>query len=991
MKKHKDKGSITIFLAAILLPCLLLVSFLVDRASVMLGKAITSNALEMSVNAGLADYDVVLKEVYGLFALDQSDEAVRSGDISEKVHRYFKNTLTSDSFMTGALIAEGSLVSRQQYIVMKEEETNFVAKGNTVKTLADPAIIKGQIVDYTSLRAAGTRNNDLDSSISLINALKLRQESISSIINREKIESDLLSQFNGKEGNTLKLYYDSLKYFDTSVQELIKTADAYMDGSASEGKLLTAAKTALEDYKYAKAYSASVVMLYNGYTKDTEKYADVYKKLNYEFTIDELNATNEQLQKIGAYVEMIFNAVSAPEDNTAVRTELKTKLAAEQYGSTKDAYLKTLSSSLVLKDAEDGSEIKIGPAPFMIFYPAVSRQYVNEGVSYQEIMIDFFDIVQTFLNTGRKQHVDITYPLVNDYTVQYKAPTSLGERVDATAYAPDVTSFTFEEGFYCILRLFDALLKYQDKKLDYNIEELQADLWVVEYIFNNFSHYYESYVEDGSRLTYSGLRISSENNVAYGAETEYIIYGLTGLWGGTVKIDEESNVQNAIYQMFNYRFMSNAVYAFSSSTVKAMAYPYAMKLSEISDKKLSYESAENMFVLLLAMQESLIDMIHIENGETVAMVKNADTWTTDDAILKQIMQTDFKKKLYFDPSEDGKGVTATLARFLDGDYVRTPEELVDLRQSFEASFYASLGRISSEFLNGFLVAYTENTLNELNKTYIDGHSIFFNCTEEEKSRFINALKESTLASINYTSSEEILQNCNAIVDEYAVKLTEELIKQYPVKSNKSSPDMPGASYYDLTAVSDTAREIFFKMFDDDVCIKVKEDMAKNLKGATDNILEDFKLLGPLIDGTAEGVNEKRRAELQRELNHMISEKAAALMDEFFAYGSEKSEETQSYMRLVGYETYLKMMVLSELAGNSEAAYTRLADLIWLNLAYGMNDNTNSFTTRHALGTDFSFSKAYTEIEVSASVRVYPRFFRSKVQYYTIKQKLSGGY
>ncbi len=87
------KGAISVFMSLIMLP-LLIVAFLAnDAARVYSAKVVVSDAGEMAMNAGLAQYDAALKDEYGLITMENQPSSM-SGDLE----KYFTDSLNmSDS------------------------------------------------------------------------------------------------------------------------------------------------------------------------------------------------------------------------------------------------------------------------------------------------------------------------------------------------------------------------------------------------------------------------------------------------------------------------------------------------------------------------------------------------------------------------------------------------------------------------------------------------------------------------------------------------------------------------------------------------------------------------------------------------------------------------------------------------------------------------------------------------------------------------------
>ena len=68
---RRIKGSISIFLLIVLLPALVFSGLMADISRHHLAKAAAEEAGRLTLNSVLADYDTILKDVYGLFAISQ--------------------------------------------------------------------------------------------------------------------------------------------------------------------------------------------------------------------------------------------------------------------------------------------------------------------------------------------------------------------------------------------------------------------------------------------------------------------------------------------------------------------------------------------------------------------------------------------------------------------------------------------------------------------------------------------------------------------------------------------------------------------------------------------------------------------------------------------------------------------------------------------------------------------------------------------------------
>lgn len=163
MKKKID-GAISIMLIAILLPTMLLSGLMVDLSRYNMAKAMISSAGDLTMNAALADYDGILQDVYGLFAISQDDD-----DLYKNLEQYFETTLVSNGVVTekdSKEYVKTLLYNIEKYLYVGDngeaEITNLfdmdIVSDSTVSgvkesTLANDQVLKKQIVEYMKYRA----------------------------------------------------------------------------------------------------------------------------------------------------------------------------------------------------------------------------------------------------------------------------------------------------------------------------------------------------------------------------------------------------------------------------------------------------------------------------------------------------------------------------------------------------------------------------------------------------------------------------------------------------------------------------------------------------------------------------------------------------------------------------------------------------------------------------------------------------------------------
>lgn len=127
---EKTKGSISLFLALIMLPMMTVAGLIVDGARISAAKASLSGAGDLAMNAALSEYDQILYDVYGIFAVSENME-----ELQNNVSRYFANSIDntgilndSDSYtreFINSFTFDGSVIERSSIDGMVAETDEY--------------------------------------------------------------------------------------------------------------------------------------------------------------------------------------------------------------------------------------------------------------------------------------------------------------------------------------------------------------------------------------------------------------------------------------------------------------------------------------------------------------------------------------------------------------------------------------------------------------------------------------------------------------------------------------------------------------------------------------------------------------------------------------------------------------------------------------------------------------------------------------------------
>lgn len=155
---RRTKGVISVFLIIIMLPLFTSAVLLVDGARYQSAKTIIQEAGDLAAYSTIANYNMDLKDEYGLFAIDDDD-------ISGSFEKYFKETLgVSDSeaktyaqevqSMISSLTGGNKYADASFFNLFDFEVTSVNAEG--IHDLADPGVLQNQIVEYVKYRGVET-------------------------------------------------------------------------------------------------------------------------------------------------------------------------------------------------------------------------------------------------------------------------------------------------------------------------------------------------------------------------------------------------------------------------------------------------------------------------------------------------------------------------------------------------------------------------------------------------------------------------------------------------------------------------------------------------------------------------------------------------------------------------------------------------------------------------------------------------------------------
>jgi len=235
---EKSKGAVSVFLALIMLPMFTFAGLVIDGARIQSAKSAAQGAGELTLNAGLSEYDQTLLSVYGLFALSSTPE-----DLQVNLSMYFSNTLegkttTISSGSTSKTAVEDwtkSIVDAcmggqsgigelnvSNMLQMDSVESEFDVIGAENSTLIHPEVLDKQIVEYMKYRGPVSLATGFMEKINLLSALPQQTEAVTAKVEYDKKMSSVQDACDAA--------YEAMLLYKKDVETTVSSSDT-VDGT----------------------------------------------------------------------------------------------------------------------------------------------------------------------------------------------------------------------------------------------------------------------------------------------------------------------------------------------------------------------------------------------------------------------------------------------------------------------------------------------------------------------------------------------------------------------------------------------------------------------------------------------------------------------------------------------------------------------------------------------------------------------------------------
>ena len=215
LKFFKETRAYTsIFLCLVLLPMVTYSAMIIDASRLQSARVQAQSAGDLAINAAMSEYEQVLEDMYGLFANATSPEQMRP-----VIQQYFEETISGNlvnpegglvqkmaSELTDYTINGGKTTDSDKeytnFLQMRipeatDEKQSFLFEPVPTSSISNPAVMKGQIIDYMKYRGPVSIGQNFLNKLGFLKDMKNQSEAV-----QGKVEvAQKIADINKKNGN----------------------------------------------------------------------------------------------------------------------------------------------------------------------------------------------------------------------------------------------------------------------------------------------------------------------------------------------------------------------------------------------------------------------------------------------------------------------------------------------------------------------------------------------------------------------------------------------------------------------------------------------------------------------------------------------------------------------------------------------------------------------------------------------------------------------
>lgn len=590
--KKTSRGSVTVFITMILVPCVFFTGFIVDIARLKLFTNQAVMAADTYGAAALSEYDGYLYTMYGLFAMSQDgDLDSKLTQTQDEIKKTFKDGDSKGMFMPYSNIESMTLT-------LQPLEQSSMSNTNVLET---------QIADYMKYRVVKnfveadgggfveTMSNmeHLEENLDAAEALEDLKNACSDYSKAAENYYKAFDYINKQDGGTSKFENDInelnnriIEYNDVASQLSAAYAEDTSDYDEDEMDARDIRINGLTDHvaksiESVKEQRDAIKSQYLGMTNDCNTYGGVLAEKT-----EILNAKAEKVKEL-------LNVEGVDKDfKEAAQKEVDavSAISREQI-TTLNGIVSSYNDSL--RARLDGMNPNIGELPQISEVHEDYTSSIYGNATYQELE-KYSDNSRSEVKDAKqktKNYKDQANEKIKELYSGDEASKARDIPAQYATYAgTDFDKVDSKIPFKTIMRLFSGKSGVANTLID--------DYLLVEYDMGMFSN--RTTQSDAETLV--GYKFSPNSNYSYLAEIEYLIGGKTGAGSAQNNLDYVRNRIIAFRMMMNYlsTYKCSSINTTINEVTAATAWapPVAFALNQaIRIGIATFESAEDWSAL----------------------------------------------------------------------------------------------------------------------------------------------------------------------------------------------------------------------------------------------------------------------------------------------------------------------------------------------------------------------------------------------------------
>lgn len=406
------RGGVTVLVTIMLVPIVIISGTFVDLARAYASRSLLENATQMGANSAIAEYNNLLKDMYGVFGYLQEEDSEKLNSLIQEyvIASLFGNEKTGD----GETITTGVTVDSKTFSLLLGDKSTIQVNVKGLKNLRDRGVIRDQISEYMKYRGPvvvvtkflelldqlgpGGANKEIGANVKALPDIESEENNPYNEVNKLlKTCAELYEEINRLDNERKGLaddyrsgaVYNGLKNLQTKFQEVRELEEKYQEHLKSKPTDANPEDEAYQEYQKEKK---KIIQEFNEKIDDAAFVFDnqvVSFRDYYISEIDKLIATYEKSDNDYLKKAKEIETFKAIIDGKLKRLEKVLEQHQDASQSLKDYYKDYIKNTRkLIQDIDNPIELYGGYKDEAIDFLKDLKSRFEEYKVYQEVYLD---------------------------------------------------------------------------------------------------------------------------------------------------------------------------------------------------------------------------------------------------------------------------------------------------------------------------------------------------------------------------------------------------------------------------------------------------------------------------------------------------------------------------------------------------------------------------------------------------------------------------